>query len=73
MARDPETIEGEIERARDALADSLDALVERVHPRRFVDSGRQSVEARFADPRLRYGLIAAAAVLAFALIRKLFK
>lgn len=73
MARDPETIEREIEQARDALAERLDALVERVHPKRFVDSGRESVEARLADPRLRYALLAVAALVTVALIRKLFR
>ncbi len=59
MARDPDTIQREIEQARDALADSLDALAERANPKHFVDAGKESVQARLADPRIRYGLIGA--------------
>ena len=73
MARDPDTIQREIEQARDALADSLDALSERAHPKRFVDAGKQSVQERFAAPRIRYGLMALGALLAFAFLRRLFR
>jgi hypothetical protein len=73
VARDPDTIQREIEQARDALADSLDALSERAHPKRFVDAGKQSVQERFADPRIRYGLMALGALLAFAFLRRLFR
>ncbi|WP_219412653.1 DUF3618 domain-containing protein [Pseudonocardia nigra] len=73
MARDPETIEREIERARDALAENLDALSERANPKRLVDSGKESVQARLDDPRVRYALIAVGAILGLALLRKLFR
>ena len=73
MARDPDTIQREIEQARDALADSLDELSERAHPKRLVDAGKQSVQDRLADPRIRYGLMAIGALLAFALLRRLFR
>jgi hypothetical protein len=73
VTRDPETIQREIEETRDALADSLDALSERASPKRLVDNGRQKVQATMADPRVRYGLIALGALVAFALLRKLFR
>ncbi len=73
MPRDPDTIQREIEQARDALADSLDELSERAHPKHLVDAGKESVQERLADPRIRYGLIAIGALLAFALLRKLFR
>ena len=73
MARDPDTIQREFEQARDALAESLDALSDRASPKRFVDSGKQSMQARMADPRIKYGLMAFGALLAFALLRKLFR
>ena len=73
MARDRDTIEREIEQARDALRDNLDALGERANPKRFVDAGRESVQARLSDPRIRYGLMAFGALIAFALIRRLFR
>jgi Protein of unknown function (DUF3618) len=73
VARDPDTIQREIEKARDALADSLDALSERASPKRFVDQGRASLQQRLADPKIKYGLIAVGALVVFALLRKLFR
>lgn len=73
MARDPDTIQREIEEARDALALSLDELGERANPKRFVDSGRQSVQSKLSEPKIKYALIALGALIAFALIRKLFR
>ena len=73
MVRDPDTIQREIEQARDALAESLDELSERAHPKHLVDAGKESMQARLADPRIRYGLIALGALLAFALLRRLFR
>lgn len=73
MARDPETIQREIEQARDALADSLDALGEKASPKRLVDAGKQGAQERLADPRVKYGLIALGALIGLALLRKLFR
>lgn len=73
MARDPETIQREIEQARDALADSLDALGEKANPKRLVDAGKQSAQERLADPRIRYGLIALGALVGLAVLRSLFR
>ena len=73
MARDPDTIQREIEKARDALADSLDVLSERASPKRFVDSGKQSVQAKLADPKVKYGLIAVGALVGLAILRKMFR
>jgi hypothetical protein len=73
VARDPDTIQREIEQARDALADSLDELSERAHPKHLMDAGKESVQERLADPRIRYGLMAIGALLVFALLRKLFR
>lgn len=73
MPRDVDDIQREIERARDALADSLDALTDRASPKRLVDTGRDSVSARLSDPRIKYGLIAVGALVGIALLRKLFR
>ena len=70
MERDPDTIEREIKKARDALAEDLDALSER--PQRFVDQRRTSVQQRLADPKVKYGLIAVGVLIALAVLRKLF-
>jgi hypothetical protein len=73
VARDPETIEREIERARDALAESLDALGDRANPKHLVDQGRESVQGKLADPRIRYALIAVGALIAIAVVRGIFR
>jgi len=73
VARDPDTIQQEIEKARDALAESLDVLSERASPKRFVDQGRASLQQRLADPKIKYGLIALGVVIAAAVLRKLFR
>ena len=73
MARDPDTIQREIEKARDALAESLDVLSERANPKRFVDQGRASLQQRLADPKIKYGLMAVGGILALAVLRKLFR
>ncbi|MBC8092592.1 MAG: DUF3618 domain-containing protein [Pseudonocardia sp.] len=72
MARDPETIEREIEKARDALADSLDVLSERASPKRLVDSGKQTVQGKLADPKIKYGLYAVGALVGLAILRRMF-
>ncbi|MCP2164936.1 DUF3618 domain-containing protein [Goodfellowiella coeruleoviolacea] len=73
MARDPETIQREIEQARDALAATLDELGTRADPRKFVESGKASLRAKLDDPRVRYTLIAVGAVLTIAVVRRLFR
>lgn len=73
MARDPETIERDIEQARDALAATLDELGTRANPKKLVDEGKASVQATFSDPRVKYSLIAVAVLIVLALLRKLFR
>lgn len=73
MARDPETIEREIEQARDALAATLDELGQRADPKKFVESGKESVRGRLADPRVRYPLILFAVLIVLLMLRRLFR
>ncbi|MDQ2707751.1 MAG: DUF3618 domain-containing protein [Actinomycetota bacterium] len=73
MARDPDTIQREIEEARDALADTLDALAERAHPKRLVEGGKQAAQEKLEDPRVRYALIAVGGLVALLLARKIFR
>lgn len=73
MARDPDTIQHEIEKAREALAESLDVLSDRANPKRFVDQGRASLQQRLADPKVKYGLIAVGAIVVLAVLRRLFR
>ncbi len=73
MARDPDTIQREIERSRDALADSLDVLTARVNPRKLADDGRQAAAARLADPKIKYALIGVGVLVVAALVRSIFR
>jgi Protein of unknown function (DUF3618) len=73
VARDPDTIQREIETARDALAGSLDALSDRANPKHLVEQGRETVRARLADPKVRYALIGVGALVALVIVRRLFR
>ena len=71
MARDPDTIEREIERSRDALAASLDVLSARVSPKKLADDGRRAAAAKLADPKVKYALYAVGALVVVALVRSI--
>jgi hypothetical protein len=73
VARDPDTIQREIEGARTALADTLDELGDRANPKHLVAQGRESVQVRLADPRVKYTLIGIGVILALAILRRLFR
>ena len=51
MARDADTIQAEIERARDALAVTVDQLTYRANPKRVVERGKLTLRSTLADPR----------------------
>ena len=73
MARDPDTIEREIERSRNALASSLDVLTARVNPKKLADDGRAAATAKLADPKIKYALIGIGVLVAAALVRSIFR
>lgn len=73
MARDPDAIEAEIEQARNALATTLDELGTRADPKRMVESGKQTLRVKLADPKIRYPLIGVGVLVGFLLIRKLLR
>lgn len=73
MARDPDTIQREIDEARNHLAESLDALTDRAHPRHLVEGGKQRVQETLETPTVRYVLIGVGAILVLAVLRKLFR
>lgn len=73
MARDPETIQAEIERARDALAVTVDELATRANPKRLVEQGKQTVRATLEDPRVKIAIGAVGAIVVLAVLRKLFR
>ena len=73
MARDAETIQAEIERARDALAVAVDELTTRANPKRVVEQGRQTLMSTLAEPKVKYSLIAVGTLLALLVVRRLFR
>ncbi len=73
VARDPETIERDIEKAREALAVTLDRIGEKVNPKQLADSARSTVQAKFDEPKVKYPLIGAGLLVGFLLLRKLWR
>lgn len=73
MARDPDAIQRDIEKAREALAVTLDELSTKANPQKFVESGKAGLQEKLDDPRVRYALIGAGALVAVAVVRKLFR
>ncbi|WP_326565647.1 DUF3618 domain-containing protein [Amycolatopsis rhabdoformis] len=73
MARDPETIEREIEQARTALAATLDQLGTKASPQKLADQARDGIRAKLDDPKVKYPLIGVGALIVALLIRKLFR
>ena len=73
MARDAETIQAEIERARDSLATAVDELTTRANPKRVIEEGRKTVMATLAEPKVKYSLIAVGALVGLVVLRRLFR
>lgn len=70
MASETETIEREIERARDQLATTLDELATRANPKRLVENVRHTVTEALADPKIRAALAGVGAlVVAIVVVR----
>lgn len=72
MARDPDTIQREIEEARDALASTLDRLGTQANPKRLVDNARASAVSKLNQPKIKYPLIGLVALIFLFLLRKIF-
>lgn len=73
VARDPESIQREIEKTRDSLAESLDALADRANPKNLIEGGKEQVAEKLADPKIKYSLIAAGALVGLLVLRSLFR
>jgi hypothetical protein len=72
VARDPDTIQREIEEARDALASTLDRLGTQANPKRLVDNVRASAVSKLNQPKIKYPLIGLGALIFLFLLRKIF-
>ncbi|WP_327113402.1 DUF3618 domain-containing protein [Nocardia sp. NBC_01730] len=73
MARDTERIEQDIEAARTRLASTLDELAVRTDPHRIADDTKQIVVAKLNEPKVKYGLIGAAALIVGLVLLKIFR
>lgn len=73
MARDIDTIQAEIERAREALAISVDELTYRANPKRLVAEGKHALVAKIEQPNIKYPLIGVGLVMAAIILRKIFR
>jgi len=73
VARDPDTIQREIEQARDALASTLDQLSTKANPKKLVNEAKTGAANTLSSPKVKYPLIALAALIVLVLLRKLFR
>jgi hypothetical protein len=73
VARDPDTIQREIEQARDALASTLDQLSTKASPKKLVDDAKAGAASTLSSPKVKYPLIAVGALIVLLMIRKLFR
>ncbi|UGT41533.1 DUF3618 domain-containing protein [Nocardia yamanashiensis] len=73
MARDTEAIEREIEAARNRLASTLDELAVRADPQRLADNAKQSFVAKVNEPKIKYSLIGAGALVATLVLVRIFR
>lgn len=73
MVRDQEAIERDIEKARDALASTLDQLGTKASPKRLADNAKSSVMAKLDQPQVKYPLIGAGVLVALLILRKLLR
>ncbi|WP_017976266.1 DUF3618 domain-containing protein [Actinopolyspora halophila] len=73
MARDPDAIQRDIEKAREALASSLDELETKANPTRAVEAGKAGLQEKLEDPRVRYALIGVGTLAAVLVLRKLLR
>jgi hypothetical protein len=73
VARDPETIEREIEQARTALTATLDQLGTKANPQKLADQAKNGIRAKLDNPKVKYPLIGVGALILALLVRKLFR
>jgi len=73
MARDADTIERDIEQARDALAATLQEIGTRADPTRLVEVGKEQMQASLGNPTVRYSLMGVGALIVLLVLRKLFR
>jgi hypothetical protein len=73
VARDAQAIQAEIERARDALAEAVDELSTRLHPRNVVERGRTTALQLLRQPKVKYPLVGVGVLVVAVIVRRLFR
>ncbi|WP_040833985.1 DUF3618 domain-containing protein [Nocardia brevicatena] len=73
MARDTERIEREIEAARERLAGTLDEIAVRADPQRLAEGTKQLALAKVNEPKVKYTLIGAGALVVGLVLYKIFR
>lgn len=73
MARDTDDIQREIEAARHRLASTLDELAVRADPQRLADNTKHALVAKVNEPKIKYSLIGAGALVVLLFLVKIFK
>jgi hypothetical protein len=73
MARDTNSIERDIETARNQLASTLDELSTRTNPKRIAENTKQTVIAKINEPKVKYSLIGAGVLFAILILVKIFR
>ncbi|MDQ2782499.1 MAG: DUF3618 domain-containing protein [Actinomycetota bacterium] len=56
MAGSTDSIERDIERARDSLASTLDELATRTNPKRLLEQAKTKIAASLAEPKVKAAL-----------------
>lgn len=73
MARDVQTIQAEIDRARNALAVAVDEITDRANPKAVAERGKQTVLTTLNDPKVKFALIGVGALVLALIVRKIFR
>lgn len=73
MARDAQTIEADIERARDGLALAVDELSTRLDPRLAIDKGKSKAAEVWGNPKVKAVVVGVGALMAYMMVRKIFR
>jgi hypothetical protein len=73
VPRDTESIERDIEQARNQLAATLDELSVRTNPKRVLETTKAALISKVSEPPVTFALIGAGALVAVLVLRKIFR
>ncbi|AEF42053.1 MULTISPECIES: DUF3618 domain-containing protein [Hoyosella] len=73
MSRDTESIERDIERAREQLASTLDELTVRANPRRVLDNAKEKAIAKSEEPEVRIAVVGVGVLFVFVVLWRIFR